>query len=259
MHRLLPLTLVLLSSLATADTRLDDRFSLSLGVFITDRDTDTRLDGTTTGSDIDFEKELGLDSSDTVFRIDGYYRFNERHRLDFSVFDLSRVGSKQINRDLQWGDTFYSVNTTLNTDVDLQIYKAAYTYSFMRREKGYLGATAGLYIADMRASITEENLGQAEFGDITAPLPVIGLRGEYAFSDRWSFRASGEFFFVEYNNVDGSLVDLYAGVDYGMRDNLSIGLGINSVSIDVEATKSRFAGAIDWQYVGGLVFLKFDF
>ena len=244
---------------AVAEDLEGDRFSLSLGVFVTDRDTDTRLDGTTTGSDVNFEKDLGLDTSDTVFRVDGYYRFNERHRLDFSWFDLSRNGSKQINRDIQWGDTLYTIDTTVNTDVDLQIYKAAYTYSFLRREKGHLGATAGVYVADTRSGISEQSLGQAEFGEITAPLPVIGLRGEYALSDRWSFRASGEFFFIEYDDIDGSLVDLYAGVDYQLLDNMSIGLGVNSVSIDIDATKTSFAGALDWQYVGGLVFLKFNF
>jgi hypothetical protein len=86
-----------------------------------------------------------------------------------------------------------------------------------------------------------------------------GRRGEYALSDRWSFRASGEFFFVEYENVDGSLVDLYAGIDYSVLDNLSVGFGINSVNLNVEATKSRFRGGIDWRYSGALAFLKFDF
>ena len=244
---------------AVAENLEGDRFSLSLGVFVTDRDTDTQLDGTTTGSDINFEKDLGLDTSDTVFRIDGYYRFNERHRVDFSLFDLSRSASTTINRDIQWGDTSYTVNTVVDTDVDLKIYKAAYTYAFMRRDKGYLGATAGLYVADTRSSISEQNLGQATIGEITAPLPVIGLRGEYALSDRWSFRGSGEFFFIEYEDIDGSLVDLYAGVDYQVLENMSIGLGVNSVSIDVDATKTSFAGGIDWQYVGGLLFLKFNF
>jgi hypothetical protein len=244
---------------ALADDLEGDRFSLSLGVFVTDRDTDTQLDGTTTGSDINFEKDLGLDSSDSVFRLDGYYRFNERHRLDFSVFDLSRSASTTIDRDLQWGDTSYTVNTGVDTDVDLQIYKAAYTYAFMRRDKGYLGLTAGLYVADTRSSIAEQSLGQATIGDITAPLPVIGLRGEYALSDRWSFRASSEFFALEYNDVDGALIDLYAGIDYQVLDNISLGVGVNSVSIDVDATKTSFAGAIDWQYVGGLLFLKFNF
>ncbi len=251
------LALLALTAPAVAD---DERFSLSLGVFFTERDTKTRLDGSLdTGTPTNLESDLGLGSSDNVFRIDGYYRFNDRHRLDFSVFDLSRSSSKQIERDIQWRDRLFAIDTAIDTEFDLTIYKAAYTYSFMRRDNGYLGATFGLYIADSKVSLMEQNLGQAEVGDITAPLPVIGLRGEHEFSDGWKFRASGEFFFVEFDDVKGSLVDLYAGIDYALRDSIAIGLGVNSVALDVDSTKSSFRGSLDWQYTGGLLFLKFDF
>lgn len=237
-----------------------DRFSLSLGAFITDRDTDARFDSSLTdGTPTNFETDLGLDSSDTVFRIDGYLRFGERHRADFSVFDLSRKSSKQIERDIQWGNTLYSIDTAIEAKFDLSIYKAAYTYSFLQSEAGYLGATVGLYVANSSAGLAEENIGRAEVGELTAPLPVIGLRGKRKLSERWTFRASGEFFFVEYDNIDGSLVDIYAGFDYSVLDNLSLGIGFNSVAFDVDATKSKFQGALDWRYSGGLVFLKFNF
>lgn len=257
---LITVGLAWISTPAAADSLDGDRFSLSLGVFITDRNTDAELDGSIDdGTNINFERDLGIDSSDTVFRVDGYYRFSERHRFDFSVFDLSRSASKQIVKDIQWGDTLFAIDTVVKTDNALSVYKAAYTYSFLNGEDGYLGATFGLYVADSKMRLEEENLGSAEVGQLTAPLPVIGLRGEYALSDRWSFRASGEFFFIEYENLDGSLVDFYAGIDYQVLDNLSVGLGINSVNINVDATDSTFNGALDWRYSGALVFLKFNF
>jgi len=147
----------------------------------------------------------------------------------------------------------------VKSDNGLSVYKAAYTYSFLNGEDSYLGATFGIYVADWNVSMREENTGSAEVGELTAPLPVIGLRGEYALSDRWSFRASGEFFFVEYDDVDGSLVDLYAGFDYSILDHLSIGIGFNRVTLNVDATKSDFGGALDWRYSGALAFLKFNF
>lgn len=254
------LALTLSAPAATAQSLEGDRFSISLGLFITDRDTETRLDGTIdTGTPTDLEKDLGLDASDNVFRVDGYYRFNERHRVDFSVFDLSRSSSKQIERDIQWGDTLYSINTVIDADFDLTIYKAAYTYAWFRRDNGYIGTTIGLYTADAKVSLAEPSLGQSEIGDITAPLPVIGLRGEYEFTDRWSVRASGEFFFIEYNDIDGSLVDIYAGIDFALLDSVSVGLGVNSVNLNVDASKSGFQGSLDWNYTGGLLFVKFDF
>lgn len=245
---------------ANAQSLEGDRFSLSLGVFITDRDTKARLDSSLgDGTNTDFENDLGLNASDLVFRIDGYFRFSERHRADFSVFDLSRKSSWQIERDIQWGDTLFSIDTVIKSNFDLKIYKAAYTYSFLHGDTGYLGATIGIHVTDSKVSLAEQNLGQAEVGSLTAPLPVIGLRGERQLSERWTFRASGEFFFAEYDNIDGSLTDLYVGFDYSVRDSLSLGVGFNSVTINVDATKNNFAGSLNWRYSGGLVFLKFNF
>lgn len=88
---------------AMAQTGDDTKFSISLGVFFTDRDSQTSLDGTggMLGTDVDLEDELGLDNKDSVFRIDAYYRFNEKHRLDVSVFDLSRAATVVIQRDIE--------------------------------------------------------------------------------------------------------------------------------------------------------------
>jgi hypothetical protein len=244
-----------------AETDLDDRFSISLGAFITDRDTDTQLNSATLGSGtiIDLESDLGLDNSDSVFRIDGHYRFGRKHRATFSVFDLSRDAVKAIQRDIQFGDRVFPLDTAITTNLDLTIYKLAYTYSFIQRDDSYLGLTAGAYVADWNIGLAGENLGQVSTRDITAPLPVAGLRGQYDFADRWSLAASGEFFLIEVDNIDGSLVDLYVGIDYQLTDHVALGLGYNDVDLDIDSTNAAYSGSIDWQYGGALLFLKFDF
>ena len=88
---------------------------------------------------------------------------------------------------------------------------------------------------------------------------MFGLRGEYYFSDKWSFRASGAIFVFEYEDFDGSLYDIYAGLDYQLLDRMAVGFGINSVRMDIGVTKVNATGNIDWRYDGGLLFLKFDF
>ncbi len=54
-------------------------------------------------------------------------------------------------------------------------------------------------------------------------------------------------------------MDLYAGFDYRLRENLSLGFGFNSVDLNVDVTRNRYKGSLDWRYSGGLVFLKFNF
>jgi len=239
----------------------DEKFSVSLGVFITDRNSDTTIgvSGDPTGTPVDLETDLGLDKSDTVFRLDGYYRFNDKHRIDISAFDLSRTSTKTIEKDIDWNGTIYPIDTTVNGDFDLNIYKVAYTWAFMRRDKGYLGLTGGLYVADIGTRLSAEGIGDRDGGGITAPLPVVGLRGEYRFSEKWTLRASGEFFALEYDAFDGSLIDLYAGIDYQMFEHVAFGLGINSVRIDVGVDDADLTGNLDWRYDGGLLFLKVDF
>ena len=239
----------------------DEKLSVSLGVFLTSRDSETRIDGQIpdSGTPVDLENDLGFDKSDTVFRVDGYYRFNDKHRIDASVFDLSRSASKQIEGEIDWNDTVYPIDTVVNASLDLSVYKLAYTWSFMRREDWYLGASLGVYVMDTGMSIRADSGGQFSSRGTTAPLPVLGLRGQYDFSEKWTFRGSAEFFALDYGDYSGNLYDLYAGVDYQFSTHVAVGLGINSVRMDVGVDKPNFNGDLNWQYTGGLLFFKFDF
>ena len=263
-NTIIPTVLVLLFAMpeaAAQPANMDDRFSVSLGVFFTDRDTRTSLDGDIpdSGTEVDLEGTLGFEKSDSVFRIDGYYRFNEKHRIDVSAFDMSRTASKQIDEEFIWDGEIYPVDLQVDADLDLTVYKLAYTWSFMQREDWYLGASLGVYVMDMGMSIRADSGGQFSGSGTTAPLPVLGLRGKYEFSEKWSFRAGAEFFALDYDDYSGNLYDLYAGVDYRIRAHVAVGVGINSVRMDVGVDKPNFNGDLNWQYDGGLLFFKFDF
>ncbi len=257
------ITTLLLAGASPAAAEEPPTFSVSLGAFFTDRDSDTRIDADNgdAGSDVDLEGELGFDRSDTVFRLDAYWRFAAHHRIDVSAFDLSRSVTKVIDRDITIGDTTFEINSELEGNHDLTIYKAAYTWQFLTDESDFLGLTAGLYIADIGTSFSGTGpLGlSVQSNDITAPLPVIGLRGEYHLSERWLLRGSAEIFMFEYNDFDGSLYDLFAGIDYGFNDTAALGLGINSVRLDVGFDGDRFQGDVDWAYTGAMLYLKLDF
>jgi len=151
------------------------------------------------------------------------------------------------------------LNTNLESDFNLSIYKVGYTWSFLKKERGFLGVTAGLYIADIGTRLDAPLIGSREVGDATAPLPVVGLRGEYHLAERWALRASGEFFFLEYGDFDGSLIDLLIGLEFDLSNNVDVGIGANSVRLDVEVGRDDLTGGFDWKYDGVLAYLKFDF
>jgi len=238
-----------------------ERASFTFGAFITDRDTRTRLDsGRGQGTSFDMEKDLGLASSTTVARLGGYYWFTPRQRLDFSLFDLSRNARRRIDKTIEFGDETFTIDTVINTSSSLSILKAAYTFVPITRDRGYLGVTGGLYIASVKLSLSEATAGTAESDDLTAPFPVIGLRGEYEVNDRITLRGAAEWFLIDTGDVDGRLRDIYLGIDYGFNERMAVGLAYNEVSMNISTSEAGgFESALDWTYDGFLLYFKMDF
>jgi hypothetical protein len=239
-----------------------ERGSILLGMFITDRATSARLDANNgdAGSDIDLEDDLGLEDSTSVARFGGYYWFKPRHRLDFSIFDLSRDASRPIQETIDFGDQTFVINTVVNTSNDLTITKVDYTFAALNRPRGFLGVIGGLYVSSTKLSLSSPNVGSAESEDVTAPLPVLGVRGEYEVTDRIALRGAIQWFGIDTGDVGGRLVDTYIGADYTFGERYAVGLALNDVSLSIEATDDTgWNGELDWGYDGILLYFKVDF
>ncbi len=236
-------------------------WGFSVGAFFADQDMKTEFEITVgeIGLIVDFEDDLGLRDSQSVFRFAAYYDFNERHRLDFDVFDLSQTAKVTLSREIEWGDTVYPISAEVSTGLDLTIYKAAYTYYLLRRDNYKLGMTGGFYVADIALQLNLLGSDEEERGDVTAPLPVFGFRGEYLLSDRWRASASAEWFGLEIDRYRGTLRDILVSIDYRLGEHAAIGLGYNDVEIDIDATEGNLRADLVWEYSGFIGFLRFGF
>jgi hypothetical protein len=254
------------SAPALADARepTAERGSLIFAAFDTGRNTDARLDsdtrsGSGSGTDIDLEDDLGLERHMTVARLSGYLWITERQRIDFSLFDLSREASKTLQKNIVLGDQTFTVDADVNTVNELKIYKVDYTFAPLNRDRGFLGIVAGLYVARTGLQVSEAALGTAESQQLTAPLPVFGLRGEYAFAGRFTLRGASELFAITTGGIDGRLHDSYVGVDYSFGKRFALGVAYNDVSMKVSAQEQAFHGRLDAGYAGALLYFKVDF
>lgn len=250
-----------LAATAQDAERARERASIVFGAFITDRQSTTRLDSAQgRGTDVKLENDLGLDASETVARVGGNFWFKPRQRIDLSLFDLSRNATNQIDETIRFRDQTYAVDTVVQSDSDLTILKASYTFSPLVSEDGFFGVSGGLYTAFTQLSIANVMGGELESEDLTAPLPVIGFRGAYAVTDAITFRAAAEWFRFASGDLDGRLRDVYMAVDYAVSDRWSIGVAFNEVSMRLEARETGgFEGALDWGYDGALLYLKVNF
>ena len=238
-----------------------ERSSILVGAFVTDRDSSTRVDSEAgLGTDLSLEDDLGLESSLSVARVGGYYWFTPRHRLDASYFDLSRSATKPIEETIQFSGRTFGVDSVVESEDQLAILKADYTFAALARERGFLGVTAGLYVMQTKLSLRDSRVGAAESEDLTAPLPVIGVRGDYFIGERFTLRGAAQWFGLETDDVDGTLRDFYIGADYGFGDRMAVGLAYNQVSMRIRAQdEDGLRGRLDWGYDGLLLYFKVAF
>ena len=91
------------------DAETGIKWGISIGAFITDQDMKTEF-GVNSGDAkfrVDFEDDLGLKDSQSVGRLTAFYKFNERHQLDFDIFDLSQSSTAILDKEFSWGDVTF--------------------------------------------------------------------------------------------------------------------------------------------------------
>jgi hypothetical protein len=243
-----------------ADAAEEDPYNLSLGAYFVTRTNGTiRLDATagivTIGTSIDWERDLGGETSMTVPRIDGYYRFAPKHRIDVSWYKIDRGGQILTQRGIDFGDVSFPAGTAVNSKLDTETTKVAYTYSFYRAPEIETSLSVGLHITKIDMSIQSAGLGIAEAESVTAPLPVFGFRLDYAITPKWWVRTKYELFFLDnFDTYEGALNDFTIGVEHRTFRHAGFGFGLNRNSLDVQVQDGSKQGAISTVLSGFMLY-----
>ena len=240
---------------------LTDAFQLSLGSFIVSTDTEVRLDGDAgEGTNVRWEEEFGRGDV-TRFRIDGQWRFADRHKARFLWFNSSRSDSTTLEEEIEWGGEIYPVDAKVRSQFDFDVYELAYEYAFLRRETYELSGTIGLHYTDLslelaaKASTSNGTLTAdiREKASVGAPLPVIGLRGVWNLPYNLWLDAFAQYFALSLDEYDGSLTDYKIMLTWQPKKWVGLGIGYNQFSVDVDVDKTDFRGSLDWSYKGPMI------
>jgi len=247
---------------------LTDSFNISLGTFVISTDTQIRVDGAAgeQGTPVDWEQTFG-EGDVTRFRLDGYWRFADRHKVRGLIFSTSRKNSRTINETIDWGGEEFPVDAKVTSEFGFDIYELAYEYAFVRREKYEIDASIGLHYTDLSASLkatvdlpegsgTESIKHSASVG---APLPVIGLRGTWVLPYNLSIDASGQFFALSIDQYDGDLQDYRVVLNWQPKKWVGLGVGYDYFAVNVDVDTDNFKGKLDWKYRGPMIFYSVSF
>ncbi|MDJ0840870.1 MAG: hypothetical protein QNK37_30440 [Acidobacteriota bacterium] len=248
MHRwLIVVTLFLVTTALDAQDHkpgMTDRWNFSLGSFFQDVNTEARLDSDRgPGTGIDFEDDLGFNSSTREIRFDGYYRW-KRHRIDFGYLRFRRESTKTLEETIEFGERTFEAMADIDAFFTTGFYKLGYRYSLRKSDRVDFGVAAGFSIFDLEAGlgalveVTGENkpvvVDGYETGDVRAPVPVVGIHFNRCFERGLVFRATGEFFYLDLSEFTGSVLDTRVILDYYLSPRFGLGMGFSYVAFKVE-------------------------
>ena len=239
-----------------------DKWMVRLGAYIIDGANTTVSVGSDValGAIIDYQKDLGGEDGDTIPRIDAYYRFNERHRIDFTSFSIDRKGTRTLDATITIGDETYNANETINSDIKYTLYRLGYGYSFYHSPKTELTLTAGLNITEYDLKFSLEDGGQAESAGVTVPLPVVGLRMGYAITPKWNVRYVSEAFFIDLDDkFRGAIINFELNTEYRLFKHFALGAGLARIGINAEVDDEDWRGKVTDSYRGFNLFGTFYF
>jgi len=240
-----------------------DKWMIRVGAYI--------VDGSTTqfsvnspagglGTTIDYQKDLGGEDSDTIPRVDAYYRFNERHRIDFTAFSIDRKGTRTLAAEFEIEGVTYNIDETINSDIKYTLYRLGYAYSFYHSPKVELSLTAGLNITSYDLSLETDDGAKADSAGVTVPLPVLGLRMGYAITPKWYVHYVSEAFFFEIDDsFRGAILNYELNTEYKIFKNFALGVGIARIGVDAEVDDDDWRGQVTDSYRGYNIFGTFYF
>ena len=179
---------------------LEDTYTLWLGGFFPNLDSQIRIDPDVgaPGDGLDFEDTLGLDDAKSVWFGGFRWRPSLRHLVEFEIIRLNRSGQVAgISEPFNIGEYEIRVGGDIESVFDVTIGRFTYGYSIVSNEKTALNLKAGLHIASFEAvlrlsgtvfqddvvvgdptTVIEQSAG------INAPLPHFGVSYGHAITPR---------------------------------------------------------------------------
>ncbi len=243
-----------------------DRGYARLGVFVTAIDSGFRvgLDNLGLGIVLAAETFLGLDRTNTAFRIDAGWRYskNRRHKIMFDWFELNRSGLSVLTEDIELPDEPpIEAGTSISSVFNFDLLKAKYDYSAILDKRIDFHLGAGLYIMPIEFGVSEvgeENPAES----ITAPLPVLSIGIDVALTPKWFIRQNIDFMYLEISGFRGSIADFNVSIERQLTKNFGLGAGLETLDITIDSEKEGsypnldFIGEVNFEYTGIQVYFR---
>lgn len=239
------------------DTTHYPKFSISVGDYHLSGISTDLLVGTTSGSaavGVSFENTLNMPTSADVQRLDGYYQYNDRNRIEFSYYELNRIGAVNLGTPIDIAGVPFDGDVASTTEA--KMLKAIWSHSYIKDHKYDFGIGAGLYISTSKSTITDVSTpGNSVSGDETTPLPVFSLRGAWNITPKWTFWIKQEVFVLDIQDLSSSLSDFTIALERQLTRSIGVGVNLNYFNVNASTTVGGYPAELNRSYRGAMVYL----
>jgi len=252
------------------DRELEDRFYVTIGGFSRD-DIRTTIQvnakspsgAVSAGAIIALESLFNVDESVSTGRIDGWYRFNRKSRINFTAWTTDRDGTAvyEGEDDITIRDTTVTAGDAIVTEDKTTFFAASYSYSFVNLEKfeAWFGGGLNTQKVDTKITIDLQDQGVTTFEEdakATIPIPTLNFGMRYNFSKRFRVLLFQDLFGLRIGDYSGKLNNTRLLAEYNFLKHFGVGGGFERRNIEAEADGDDFSGSFDTSYTGLSLFLK---
>jgi opacity protein-like surface antigen len=236
---------------------LEETITLRFGPFAANFDATVKAYGQ------DVKVDESLDASDVDFAVNGIWRITDRWRVEAAYSGIEKSSSAGTANDLTLGSVTIPAGLGLSSSFETQVVRVAAGYAFMRNDTMEIGLDLGINYTTVKQSlavkIPDTPAIKDKIIDVSEPLPTIGLFFNYAFSSKWYLTTHAGAFAFDIGDIDGSVFDLFAGVEYRIWKNAGLGAAYIYNAADLTITDGGVKSDVEYDYNGPLLYLVVGF
>jgi len=241
------------------------RFKVTAGAFFPVNNTEVEVNGANgrIGTDIDFERDLGFNTNTASFFGTFEWRASRRSRFNLEYFYLKRNASKTLQKEIEFKDHTYPIDARVSSFLDNQMVRFAYGYAIISKPKYELGLLIGAHVmlADVGIRL-EANTQELQYHDavnFTAPLPDIGIWGEFVLGKKVGLYANINYFALTIDDIDGRIISYNLSVLYNVYKDFSLTAGYTGLNFRLDVTRPKIDGFFKWGYNGPTIAATYSF
>jgi len=250
---------------AHAEDAVSDKIRIALGGYaLPGFESSISLTDTGLGAGISISPEdtLGVNTEQTVLRLDGRYRFTKKHALTFSWYRIKSDGNKTLTEEIDWvdenGDPItIPIGASVNTTLDYNIFKLGYLWSFHHTDKVELAAGAGLHITRVAIGLSADTtFTGVDATDVSTsiPLPVLSFALTYKVTPKFSWYIKSEIFTLAFDDWKGNYTDGILGMEYRAFKHVGLGIGFGTNALKLSEETSDYKFSYDNRIAGALLY-----